>query len=201
MNNAKMGAAVLGGYMLGRTKKAKLALGLGAMLAGSRVRPGQIGKTLAQSPFLSSVNDQVRKELLSAGKAAATSVMTAKAEHLADSLHERTTGLREKAEPGKGGSGTAAHAGGRAAHTSKSTGTSKGHADGEHGEKKASASSGGSGHRASSSSHSRTAASAHRTSKPGGTSGTRETHEEETHGKARSRSSDGAHRTRRSGDD
>ncbi|MGI5526267.1 ABC transporter substrate-binding protein [Streptomyces syringium] len=178
MDNAKMGAAVLGGYMLGRTKKAKVALGLGALLAGSQVKPGQLGRTLARSPFVSGINEQVRKELLSAGKAAATSVITAKAEHLADSLHDRTAGLQEKAKPAKGG-----------------------HSAGGTASKKAPAAAHSSGHRASSASRGGTTASAHRTSGSSGASGsTRETHEEETHGKARDRSSDDAHRTRRSGD-
>jgi hypothetical protein len=98
MNNAKIGAAVVGGYVLGRTKKAKLAISLGALLAGSRVRPGQLAKTLDTS-FLSDVRHQVRTQLTDASKAAATSVLTAKAENLADALHERTAGLQEKAHP------------------------------------------------------------------------------------------------------
>lgn len=101
MNNATMGAAVLGGYLLGRTKKAKLALGLGALLAGSQVRPGQLGKAL-DAPFLSDLTRQVRSELAGAGKAAATSVLSSKADNLAGALHERTAGLRERAE-GNGG--------------------------------------------------------------------------------------------------
>lgn len=96
MNNAKIGAAFLGGYVLGRTKKTKLALGLGAALAGSRVNPAQLGKTLQGSPFVNTLTKQVRTELTGAGKAAATSVLTAKADHLADALHNRTSGLREK---------------------------------------------------------------------------------------------------------
>ncbi|MFG3346292.1 ABC transporter substrate-binding protein [Streptomyces sp. NPDC048018] len=95
MNNAKMGTALIGGYLLGRTKKGKLALGLAMALAGSRVKPAQLGKSLAKSPILSHVNQQVRGELMSAGKAAATTVLNAKAEHLADALHGRTAGLRD----------------------------------------------------------------------------------------------------------
>ncbi|MEU7298230.1 hypothetical protein AB0A76_34410 [Streptomyces exfoliatus] len=95
MNNAKIGTAILGGYMLGRTKKGKLAMGLAMAFAGSRIKPGQLGKSLAQSPLLSNVNQQVRGELTSAGKAAATTVLNAKAEHLADALHQRTASLRE----------------------------------------------------------------------------------------------------------
>jgi hypothetical protein len=97
MNNATIGAAVLGGYLLGRTKKAKLALSLGAMLAGSKVRPGQLGKAL-DSPFLSDLTHQVRTELADASKAAASSVLTAKADSLAGTLHDRTAELRERAQ-------------------------------------------------------------------------------------------------------
>ncbi|MFE6621691.1 ABC transporter substrate-binding protein [Streptomyces sp. NPDC057740] len=98
MNNARIGTALLGGYVLGRTKKAKLAIGLGALLAGSRIKPGQVGKALQDSPFLHTLTDQVRNELTDAGKAAATTVLSAKADNLADALHQRTEGLRERGE-------------------------------------------------------------------------------------------------------
>lgn len=98
MNNAKIGTALLGGYVLGRTKKAKLAIGLGALLAGSRIKPGQVGKALQDSPFLHTLTDQVRTELTDAGKAAATTVLSAKADNLADALHQRTAGLRERGQ-------------------------------------------------------------------------------------------------------
>ncbi|MQS16644.1 hypothetical protein F7Q99_31770 [Streptomyces kaniharaensis] len=96
MTKAKIGAAVLGGYVLGRRKKARLALGLGALLAGARVKPKQLADALTSSPLLSGVSEQVRGELVNAGKEAATSVLTTRANSLADSLHERTRGLREK---------------------------------------------------------------------------------------------------------
>ncbi|MGW0118559.1 hypothetical protein [Streptomyces sp. NPDC003327] len=98
MNNARIGTALVGGYLLGRTKKAKLAVGLAMMLAGSRVKPAQLARSLANSPLLSNVNEQVRGELTNAGKAAATTVINAKAEHLADALHQRTMGLRESGQ-------------------------------------------------------------------------------------------------------
>ncbi|MGW1257263.1 hypothetical protein ACWD5Q_19295 [Streptomyces sp. NPDC002513] len=97
MINPKIAAAVLCGYLLGRTRKAKLALSLGAMLAGSRVKPDQLGKLLQDSPLLGNVSEQARTELAEAGKAAATTLLSAKAESLADALHERTTGLKERA--------------------------------------------------------------------------------------------------------
>ncbi|MFF7264907.1 ABC transporter substrate-binding protein [Streptomyces sp. NPDC008159] len=101
MKNATIGAAVLGGYLLGRTKKAKLALSAGALLAGSKARPGQLAGLL-DSPFLNNVAQQVRGELTEAGKAAATSVLTAKADSLAGALHERTEGLRQRSHPDGG---------------------------------------------------------------------------------------------------
>ncbi|MER6128891.1 ABC transporter substrate-binding protein [Streptomyces sp. NPDC001795] len=99
MNNAKIGAAVLAGYVLGRTKKAKLALSLGAMLAGSKIKPGQVARVLQESPFLNTISEEVRTELTDAGKAAATTVLSAKAENLADAIHKRTEGLHERAHP------------------------------------------------------------------------------------------------------
>ncbi|SPF06570.1 ABC transporter substrate-binding protein [Streptomyces sp. MA5143a] len=101
MKNATIGAAVLGGYLLGRTKKAKLALGAGALLAGAKARPGQLAGLL-DSPFLSNITQQVRGELTEASKAAATQMLTAKADSLAGALHERTEGLRERAHPDGG---------------------------------------------------------------------------------------------------
>lgn len=95
--NAKIGAALVGGYLLGRTKKAKLAIGFGMFLAGKKLSldPRQIGKMLADSPLLGGVNDQVRKELVGATKTAATNALTQRATGLADSLHKRTLELED----------------------------------------------------------------------------------------------------------
>ncbi|MER7999360.1 hypothetical protein [Streptomyces sp. NPDC095613] len=100
MTNAKIGVALVGGYALGRTKKAKLAIGLGMFLAGRKlsVDPRQLGRLVADSPFLSSLNDQARRELVDATKSAATSALTRRVSGLADSLHERTLDL---GEPGR----------------------------------------------------------------------------------------------------
>ncbi|MFB7863038.1 hypothetical protein [Streptomyces sp. NPDC056069] len=70
MNNAKMGTALIGGYLLGRTKSGKLAIGLAMALADSRIKPAQLGRSLAQSPIVGNVNQHVRGELMSAGKGA-----------------------------------------------------------------------------------------------------------------------------------
>ncbi|MFF8900801.1 hypothetical protein ACF082_25400 [Streptomyces lydicus] len=97
MTNAKIGVALAGGYVLGRTKKAKLAIGLGMYLAGKKLNldPKQLGKLVANSPVLGPLNDQVRRELVDATKSAATSALTQRMSGLADSLHERTLDLRD----------------------------------------------------------------------------------------------------------
>ncbi|MFD3918988.1 hypothetical protein [Streptomyces sp. NPDC058595] len=102
--NVKIGVALVGGYLLGRTKKAKMAIGFGMFLAGKKLSfdPQQIGKLVANSPVLGTLNDQVRKELVDATKSAATNALTQRASGLADSLHQRTLGLEGK-DDGKDG--------------------------------------------------------------------------------------------------
>ncbi|MDF6020897.1 hypothetical protein [Streptomyces sp. JH34] len=99
--NAKIGAALVGGYLLGRTKKAKLAIGFGMFLAGKKLNldPKQLGKMLADSPLLGTVNDQVRNELVGATKTAATNALTQRATGLADSLRRRTLELEDRSNP------------------------------------------------------------------------------------------------------
>ncbi|QHY99780.1 hypothetical protein SSPS47_32280 [Streptomyces sp. S4.7] len=96
--NVKIGVALVGGYLLGRTKKAKMAIGFGMFLAGKKLSfdPKQLGKLVANSPVLGTLNDQVRKELVDATKSAATNALTQRATGLADSLHQRTLGLEGK---------------------------------------------------------------------------------------------------------
>ncbi|WP_413807856.1 hypothetical protein [Streptomyces sp. OE57] len=102
MTNGKITVAVVGGYLLGRTKKAKLAVGLGMLLAGKKISldPQQLKKSLAQAPLLSGLNSEVRKELADATRQAATKAVSDRVNGLADSLHERTALLR-----GEGGDG------------------------------------------------------------------------------------------------
>ncbi|MEX2971767.1 hypothetical protein [Streptomyces sp. C184] len=95
MSNAKIGVALVGGYVLGRTKKAKLAIGLGMYLAGKRLPldPKQLGKLVANSPVLGPLNDQVRSELVDATKTAVSTALTQRMSALTDALHERTLEL------------------------------------------------------------------------------------------------------------
>jgi hypothetical protein len=93
--NAKIGTALVGGYLLGRTRKAKLALGLGMFLAGKKMNldPRQLATTLAKSPVLAGLSDQVRDQLVHATRDAATKTVTNRAGSLADSLQQRTRRL------------------------------------------------------------------------------------------------------------
>jgi hypothetical protein len=80
---------VAGGYFLGRTKKMKLALMLGGMMAGRRTGgPGELlaqgGKLMSRSPELTKLVEDVRGQLFEAGKGAALAVATRQVESLAD---------------------------------------------------------------------------------------------------------------------
>ncbi|MGW3012320.1 hypothetical protein ACWC9R_26305 [Streptomyces sp. NPDC001219] len=123
MSNAKIGVALVGGYLLGRTKKAKLAIGLGMFLAGKKLNldARQLGALVANSPVLGPLNDQVRKELVDATKAAAGTALTQRMSGLADTLHERTAALNE----GQGATGD---------ETRDATGEAERTGDDEHGE-------------------------------------------------------------------
>ncbi|RLL70119.1 hypothetical protein [Streptomyces sp. Z26] len=97
MTNGKIGVALVGGYVLGRTKKAKLAIALGMALAGKKlsVDPQQLVRMAANSPAFSALSKQVREELLDSTRTAATSALTSRANRLADSLQNRSAGLED----------------------------------------------------------------------------------------------------------
>ncbi|MEV6722097.1 hypothetical protein AB0M94_14355 [Streptomyces xanthochromogenes] len=95
-DNAKIGVAVAGGYLLGRTKKARLALGLGMYLAGKKLSldPKQLRQMITDNPVLAGLSDQVRTELVGATKSAAAAALTKRAGSLADNLRDRTQVLQ-----------------------------------------------------------------------------------------------------------
>ncbi|SDR96512.1 hypothetical protein [Microlunatus soli] len=75
---AKVAAAVSAGYLLGRTKKLKLAIAVGLILAGRKLPKdplelaGQGLKTLQQSDQFAGLREQVTGSLADAGKRAAS---------------------------------------------------------------------------------------------------------------------------------
>lgn len=95
MNGAKTGVALAGGYLLGRTRKAKLAIGLGMYLAGRKLdlNPQAIKKLISESAVLGSLNSQIREEVLGATKSAISGTLTKRVNGFTDSLHERALDL------------------------------------------------------------------------------------------------------------
>ncbi|MFF0584776.1 hypothetical protein ACFYWD_02220 [Streptomyces sp. NPDC003781] len=112
-----MAAAVAGGYLLGRTKKAKLAFAVGSYLVGRRVglSPGQVlGQglgSLQRAPGFQELSDQVRGELLTATRAAVTAAANRRLTGLADGLRERTDALTGADGRDNGGDGRDDHDG------------------------------------------------------------------------------------------
>jgi hypothetical protein len=92
----KVGAAAAGGYVLGRTKKAKAAIGLAMWLAG-RPRPADLARDQASklltSPQVMDLISQLRGPLLAAGRQAALSVVEGQAGKLSNNLQRRTEKL------------------------------------------------------------------------------------------------------------
>jgi hypothetical protein len=103
---AQIGVAVAAGYVLGRFHKLKWAVALGTM-AGRKKLAGQqsalLGKgaKLLGSSDLGPVTQELRGQLLEAGKAAAVTAVSSKINSLSDSLQERSQTLR--AASGKAG--------------------------------------------------------------------------------------------------
>ncbi|MEN3298323.1 MAG: hypothetical protein V7633_381 [Pseudonocardia sp.] len=101
---ARVAMGVAGGYLLGRTKKMKLALMLGGMAAGRRAGgPGELlaqgSKLLEHSPELAALTDQVRGRLLDAGKGAAMAVAARQVESLTDRVGKRVESLGDLGGP------------------------------------------------------------------------------------------------------
>lgn len=100
--------AVAGGYVLGRTKKMKLAIMLAGMASGNRIArdPTQLlaqGTRLVQSsPQLSALSDQVRGRLVEAGKDVAVAVVSRQMDSLSDRLSERTDRLSGRLDESTG---------------------------------------------------------------------------------------------------
>ncbi|MFB7992385.1 histone protein [Streptomyces sp. NPDC056002] len=102
-----LAAAVLGGYVLGRTKKGRVAFAMATYMAGRRfgLEPQQLltegVKRLRELPQFADLNEQLRGEVLEAGRKAMSTVADRKLADLADVLHQRTEsiGSKGKEEP------------------------------------------------------------------------------------------------------
>ncbi|MET8112231.1 histone protein [Streptomyces prasinus] len=98
-SKAALGAAVIGGYLLGRTGKGRLALTVATYLAGRRfgLAPRQLAaegvRRLGEVPQFAQLQDQLRGEVLEAGRKAMTATANRSLSSLADSLSDRTARL------------------------------------------------------------------------------------------------------------
>ncbi|MCK7624351.1 histone protein [Streptomyces sp. RS10V-4] len=105
-SKALLAAALAGGYVLGRTKKARLALSLASYLGGRRlgldprhlVRDG--ARKLGDIPQVAELGQQLRGEVMAAGRQAATAAAHRGIASLADALHDRTLQLNEGGSSG-----------------------------------------------------------------------------------------------------
>ncbi|MFG2721982.1 DNA primase [Streptomyces sp. NPDC048416] len=103
MNNRMgLGLAVGAGYLLGRTKKAKLAFGIGTLVMGKRLQlsPRAIADfaaaQLAGNPQFKEIGDQLREDMRGVGKAATGALLNRQLEGLADRLHDRTLDVHDR---------------------------------------------------------------------------------------------------------
>jgi hypothetical protein len=106
-NGVRIAAAVGLGYLLGRTRKMRVAL----MLAGAGAT-GRLGKNpamlvrqgmnvLGSSKELSTLGETVRGRLAEAGKAAAVTAVSSQVDSLSDKIEQRTRSLGAPTLPGR----------------------------------------------------------------------------------------------------
>jgi hypothetical protein len=95
-DTVKIGTAALGGYVLGRTKKAKAAIGLALWLTG-KGRPRDIARDqafkLLQSERGQELLMQMRGPVLAAGRQAALALVEGQAGRLTSGMQKRTEKL------------------------------------------------------------------------------------------------------------
>jgi septal ring-binding cell division protein DamX len=102
MNRTALGLAVGAGYFLGRTKKLKMALAVGSLVAGKKLNlsPRALAELAQQqlksNPQFKEIGDQLRQDMRGVGKAATGAVVERQMSTLADRLHGRTAKVRDQ---------------------------------------------------------------------------------------------------------
>src|SRR5262245_5401917 len=97
----KVAAAVASGYLLGRTKKLRLAITVGGLLAGKRLNTSpralvaQATEMIEKNPELARLSDQVRGRLMAAGREAAVAAASNRLSRVSDSIRTRTDRFHE----------------------------------------------------------------------------------------------------------
>lgn len=101
---AALAGSMAAGYLLGRSRRTKLAMAVAAYLVSGRLRakPHELlaagADKLGDSPQLSQLVEQVRSELLTAGREALKAAVDHRMGTFADSLADRTKALGEAVE-------------------------------------------------------------------------------------------------------
>ncbi|MFF0105107.1 DNA primase [Streptomyces hirsutus] len=102
MNRTALGLAIGAGYFLGRTKKLKMAVAVGGLVAGKKLNLGPrmitdlVSKQLQNNPQFKELGDQLRGDLRGAGKAASGALVERQLNSLAGKLHGRTAEMRDQ---------------------------------------------------------------------------------------------------------
>ncbi|MFI2410995.1 DNA primase [Streptomyces sp. NPDC018947] len=102
MNRTALGLAVGAGYLLGRTKKMKMAVAVGTMVAGKKLNltpkgvAELVSSQLQNNPQFKEIGDQLRTDLRGVGKAASGAMVERQIDALADRLHGRTAQVRDQ---------------------------------------------------------------------------------------------------------
>lgn len=100
----KVALAVGSGYLLGRTKKLKLAITVGTMLAGKRITTNprallqQSLDYIERTPELARLSDQVRGELYGAARSAAVAAASSRMDRFSDALSDRALSLGSRSD-------------------------------------------------------------------------------------------------------
>ncbi|MBJ6642836.1 DNA primase [Streptomyces griseoincarnatus] len=106
MNRTGLGLAIGAGYLLGRTKKLKMALAVGGLVAGKKLNLSPravadlVSQQLRDNPQFKELGDQLRGELQGVGKAASGALVERQISSLADRLHDRTAEVRGRLDGG-----------------------------------------------------------------------------------------------------
>ncbi|CAL9356015.1 hypothetical protein SUDANB171_00566 [Streptomyces sp. enrichment culture] len=101
MDNSKaaLAAGIAGGYVLGRTRKAKVAFAIATYVIGRRfpLSPRHLaeegGRRLREHPRFGELSDQVRGDLLESGRSAVMAAATARIDALSEALRRGAQAL------------------------------------------------------------------------------------------------------------
>ncbi|MFI1422054.1 DNA primase [Streptomyces sp. NPDC020731] len=102
MNRMGLGLAIGAGYLLGRTKKLKMAAAVGGLVAGKKLNLSPrmvadlVSRQLRDNPQFKEIGDQLRGDLRGVGKAASGALVERQLDSLADRLHGRTADMRNR---------------------------------------------------------------------------------------------------------